>query len=265
MSAADDYLAVNRAAWDARTAQHLTSAFYDVDGWLAGATSLKDIELPLLGDVRGRRLLHLQCHFGQDTLSLARMGAEVTGLDLSPRAIEEARGLATRAELEAAFVEGDVYGAPGLIDGDFDVVFASYGTIGWLPDVDRWAAVVAHFLRPGGRLVFAEFHPVPWMLDAEFRELRYAYSSPVPIVEVEGTYTDVLAQAPQRMVTWNHGLADVIGALLRHGLRLEHFAEHDYSPYAIYGERGVEMTPGRWMIRGLERKLPLVYALVVTK
>ena len=209
------------------------------------------------------------------------MGAEVTGLDLSPRAIAEARELAARAGLAADFVEGDVYAAPGLIGGDFDVVFASYGAIGWLPDVDRWAAVVAHFLRPGGRLVFAEFHPVPWMLDADFRELTYAYSSPEPIVETEGTYADVSAHsasfptagsgragqahAPQEMVTWNHGLGDVIGALLRRGLRLEHFAEHDYSPYAIYGGRGVEVAPGRWMISGLERKLPLVYALVVTQ
>ena len=260
-----DYLELNRAAWDARTAQHLPSDFYNVEGWLAGATSLKEIELPLLGDVRGQRLLHLQCHFGQDTLSLARVGAEVTGLDLSPAAVATARALAGRAGLAARFVEGDVYAAPALIDGDFDVVFASYGAIGWLPDVERWADVVAHFLRPGGRLVFAEFHPMLWALDAEFRTVAHAYSSPEPIVEIEGTYTDVLAEAPQRMVTWNHGLANVIGALLRRGLRLAHFSEYDYSPYAIFGARGVEVAPGRHMVAGSERKLPLVYALVAER
>ena len=264
-----DYLALNRAAWDARTAQHLASAFYDVDGWLAGATSLRDIELPLLGDdLRGRRLLHLQCHFGQDTLSLARMGAEVTGLDLSPRAIAEARKLAGRAGLAATFVEGDVYSAPALIAGDFDLVFASYGTIGWLPDVRRWASVVAHFLRPGGRLVFAEFHPVLWTLDEGFTRFTYDYQGGAPIVETEGTYTDaptvdgqVLAQAPQQMVTWNHGLGEVVTALLAEGLTLTHLSEHDHSPFPIFGERGVEVAPGRHMIAGLERKLPLCYAL----
>ena len=264
-----DYLALNRAAWDARTAQHLHSDFYDVTGWLAGATSLKDIESPLLGDdLRGQRLLHLQCHFGQDTLSLARLGAEVTGVDLSPRAITEARLLAERAGLSATFVEGDVYAAPELVGGDFDIVFASYGTIGWLPDVRRWAKVVAQSLRPGGRLVFAEFHPVLWTLDAEFRHFAYDYQGAEPIVETEGTYTDapevdgqVLAQAPQRMVTWNHGLGEVIAALLAEGLALTHLSEYDHSPFPIFGERGVEVAPGRYMIEGLERKLPLCYAL----
>ena len=257
-----DYLPLNRAAWDARTAQHLPSDFYDVDGWLAGGTSLKHIELPLLGDLSGRRLLHLQCHFGQDTLSLARMGAAVTGLDLSPRAIEAARGLATRAGLAATFVEGDVYAAPELIEGTFDVVFASYGAIGWLPDVARWAAVVAHFLRPGGRLVFAEFHPVLWTLDADFRHFAHDYTGGGPIREAEGTYTDTEAPAvAQEMVTWNHGLGEVLTALLDQGLALTHFSEHDHSPFPIFGARGVEVAPGRHMVAGLERKLPLVYAL----
>ncbi len=256
-----DYLSLNRAAWDTRTQQHLCSTFYDVDGWLAGQTSLKGIELPLLGDLRGKSLLHLQCHFGQDTLSLARMGATVTGLDLSPRAIAEARLLATRAGLAATFVEGDVYSAPKLIDGTFDLVFASYGTIGWLPDIAHWASVVAHFLKPGGRLVFAEFHPVLWMLDADFAELKYAYAKTNPIVETEGTYTDVLAEAPQTMVTWNHSLSSVIGALLAEGLRLTHFSEYDYSPFPIFGEHGVEVEPGRHMVKGKEGVLPLVYAL----
>lgn len=260
------YLHTNRRAWDARTDQHLTSAFYDVPAFLAGGSTLTAIERPLLGRVAGQRVLHLQCHFGLDALSIARLGAEVTGLDFSPRAICEARRLAERAHLEAAFVEADVYAAPEHIDGDFDVVFASYGAIGWLPDVRRWARVVADFLRPGGRLVFAEFHPVTWMLDAQFRQVEYAYSSPAPIVETEGTYTDVAGDAVEHeMVTWNHGLAEVIGALLAEGLRLAHFSEYDYSPYAIYGERGVETAPGRHMVEGLEGKLPLVYALVATR
>ena len=258
-----DYLTTNRAAWDVRTAQHVTSDFYDVEGWLAGATSLKSIELELLGDVTGLRVLHLMCHFGQDTLSLKRLGAaSVVGLDLSPRAIAEARKLSERAGLEATFVEGDLYSAPERIDGQFDVVFMSYGTIGWLPDVEHWAEVVAGFVAPGGRFVFAEFHPALWMLDEDYRAIKYHYANHAPIVEEEGTYTDVAEEKPQAMVTWNHGLGEVIGALLGQGLSLKHFAEYDYSPYAIFGERGAELGPGEWGIKGIERKLPLVYSLV---
>ncbi len=259
-----DYLTLNRHAWDTRTQQHLKSEFYNVDAWLAGATSLKPIELPLLSDISGKSLLHLQCHFGQDTLSLARMGAHVTGLDLSPRAIAEARLLAQRAGLSAAFVEGDVYRAPILIEGKFDIVFASYGCIGWLPDIAHWASVVSHFVKAGGRFVFAEFHPVLWMLDADFADLKYAYAKTDPIVETEGTYTDVLAEAPQTMVTWNHSLSSVIAALMEEGLRLTHFNEYDYSPFPIFGKRGVEVAPGRHMVQGKEGLLPLVYALEMT-
>ena len=260
-----DYLNTNRRSWDVRVDQHLDSAFYGVEAWLAGETSLKPIEMALLGDVSGARTLHLQCHFGQDSLSLARMGAEVTGLDLSPRAVEEARRLAERAGLAATFVEGDVYAAPSIIDGDFDLVFTSYGTIGWLPDIRRWAQVVAHFVRPGGRFVFAEFHPVLWMLDENFAHIKYAYAKTDAIVTEEGSYADVLAEAPQTFVGWNHGLAEVIGALLAEGLRITHFSEYDYSPFGIFGEHGVEVARGRHMLRGREGIIPLVYALVAEK
>ena len=261
-----DYLELNRAAWDVRVDQHVDSDFYDVEGWLAGKTSLKGIELELLGDLTGLRVLHLMCHFGQDTLSLKRAGAAgVVGLDLSPRAIEEARRLAARAGLEATFVEGDFYRAPELIAGPFDVLFMSYGTIGWLPDIARWGEVVAGFLRPGGRFVFAEFHPALWMLDEEQARVKYRYFGGEPIVETEGTYTDVAEERPQQMMSWNHGLGEVVGALMARGLSLKHFAEYDYSPYAIFGERGVEMAPGEWGVAGSERMLPLVYSLVMQK
>ena len=203
------------------------------------------------------------CHFGQDTLTIKRMGAAaVTGLDLSPRAILEASKLAARANLDATFVEADLYNAPNVIDGQFDVVFMSYGTIGWLPDINRWAEVVASFLAPGGRFVFAEFHPALWMLDEQHQLVKYSYFNDAPIVDEEGTYTDVEEEQPQTMVTWNHGLGEVISALLDQKLTLTHFDEYDYSPYAIFGDRGVEMAPGQWGVKGSERKLPLVFSLV---
>ena len=274
-----DYLATNRKTWDTRTDQHIGSSFYDVKGWLAGNTSLNSIELEILGDIKGKKVLHLMCHFGMDTLSMARMGAEVTGLDLSPRAIEEANKLAYKAGLEATFVNGDVYSAPDLIDEKFDIVFMSYGTIGWLPDIRQWGRVVVDFLKPGGRFVFAEFHPALWMLDEEYQFVKYRYfTGSDPIIDTEGTYTDVKEEKLQTMVSWNHGLADVINALhdqqprAEHedprasaGLSLKHFEEYDYSPYPIFGEKEAVLAPGQWGIKGMERKLPLVYSLVMCK
>jgi len=149
------YLDKNRALWNARVAAHVNSDFYDMAGFRAGKSSLKPPELRLLGDLSGKSVLHLQCHFGQDTLSLARMGAEVTGLDFSDEAIRTARALAEELQLPASFVCGDLYDAPALLQRQYDVVFTSYGVIGWLPDLNRWAEVVASCLKPGGRFVFA--------------------------------------------------------------------------------------------------------------
>lgn len=259
----ENYLDINRRAWDVRAAQHLESDFYDVKSWLGGKSSLTEIELPLLHELDGKSLLHLQCHFGLDTLSLARLGAQVTGLDLSPRAITAAQQLSEEAKLKATFVEGDVYLAPQLIPDKFDLVFSSYGTIGWLPDIERWAQVIAHFIRPGGKLVFAEFHPALWMLDDTFESIQYSYFNGDQIEELAGTYTDVAEERPVQMISWNHGLAEVLTALMRQGLKVEHFQEYAYSPYNIFGDKGVELAPDRYAIKGLEGKLPLVYSLVM--
>ena len=265
-----DLIALNRAAWDVRTEQHVGSRFYDVEGWLAGADSLKAPERDLLGDVTGRRLLHLQCHFGQDTLSLARRGALATGVDLSGRAVARARELAARAGLAADFVEADVlradeHAALAPLVGACDVVFASYGTVGWLPDLAAWGRVVARFLRPGGRFVFAEFHPLAEMIGDEGLAVRYSYFGGAPTLETEGTYTDVAEERPMPTAYWDHPLSEVVQALLDAGLALETLREHDYSPYDLLGDRGVEASPGRWQLRGLEGKVPLAYSLAARR
>jgi len=155
-----EWFALNRASWNARTPVHLRSRFYDLEAFKAGQTSLKPIELEQVGDVRGKSLLHLQCHFGQDTLSWARLGARVTGLDLSDVAIAEARALASGLGIRARFVEGNVYDAPALLGGErFDVVFTSYGVVGWLPRLEPWARAIAASLAPGGTFHGVEFHP----------------------------------------------------------------------------------------------------------
>ncbi|HEY0897662.1 MAG TPA: class I SAM-dependent methyltransferase, partial [Sphingobacteriaceae bacterium] len=175
MDPLSDYIEINRQSWNNRTAAHLNSAFYDMPAFLEGKSSLKAIELKLLGDLKGKSALHLQCHFGQDTISLERLGATVTGVDLSDQAIESARSIAAQLGSGARFICCNVYDLADHLDGQFDVVFSSYGTISWLPDLAAWARLITRFLKPGGTFVFAEFHPVVWMFDDHFRQVRYNY------------------------------------------------------------------------------------------
>jgi 2-polyprenyl-3-methyl-5-hydroxy-6-metoxy-1,4-benzoquinol methylase len=256
---------VNRALWNARTRHHVGSKFYDVEGFLGGANSLGVHELDLLGDVRGKSLLHLQCHFGQDTLSLARMGALSTGLDFSNEAIAEARTLADRAGLHAEFVLANVLDPQPAFEDLFDIIFTSYGVLGWLPDLGPWARNIARWLRPGGRLVLVEFHPTVWMFNNEFTEVAYSYFNRERIVEVEqGTYADTAAPIALPAYTWNHALADPITALLQAGLRIDGFQELDGSPHDCFTNT-VRGADGLYRIRGMEGKLPMVYSVVASR
>lgn len=265
MNAEENYLEINRQSWNRRTDVHLTSEFYDVEGFLKGNTSLNSIELDLLGNIQGKSILHLQCHFGQDSISLQRLGAQVTGVDLSDRAIARANELAKQAGEGATFICSDIYELPAKLEQQFDIVFTSYGTIGWLPDLDKWAAVVSRFLKPGGRFVFAEFHPVVWMFDDAFEKIGYRYFNSGAIVETEsGTYADRDADIKGEYVMWNHGMAEVLNSLLKNGLELNKIEEYDYSPYNCF--RGtVEVETKKFRISHLEDKIPMVYALEAVK
>lgn len=257
-----NYAELNRRLWNAKTAYHVQSDFYDVAGFVAGKTPLNDIELNLLGDVAGQRVLHLQCHFGQDTLALARLGAHATGVDLADEAIAHARRLNQQLGLGAEFICADVYELPAHLHGQFDLVFTTYGVLGWLPDMDRWAAVVASCLRSGGRLVLVEFHPFVWMFDRGLSRIEYAYFNRETIVEQEtGTYADPAAPLRETSVSWNHSLSEVLGSLLRQGLEIEHFDEYDYSPYNCFA--GLEAAgERRYQFAHLPGKVPLVYSVV---
>lgn len=261
MSAHRDHFEANRALWNARTEAHWNSAFYDVRGFLEGKGTLNPYETDLLGDVRGRDLLHLQCHFGLDTLSLARLGANVTGLDLSDAAITKARELSERCGLPARFIEANVMDRIPALENAFDVVFSSYGTIGWLPELGAWARNIAAYLKPGGRFVFAEFHPAIWIFDDDFSTVRYSWFNREPIIETEtATYADHDARIGLPSYCWNHPLSDVLQNLMDAGLRLDAFQEFDGSPYDCF-RNTVPTADGRYMIRGMEGKLPMVYAL----
>ncbi|MGE8433516.1 class I SAM-dependent methyltransferase [Chryseobacterium joostei] len=265
MNSENNYLEINRNSWNNRTESHLKSEFYDLKGFLNGNTSLNDIELNLLGNLQGKSVLHLQCHFGQDTISLGRLGAEVTGVDLSDKAIESARQLAHETQSNANFICCDIYDLPNHLDKQFDIVYTSYGTIGWLPDLDKWAKVVSQFLKPDGQFIFVEFHPVVWMFDDNFETVGYRYFNSGAIIETEnGTYADRNAKITQSYVTWNHGLSEVMNSLIKNGLEINSLDEFDYSPYNCFNKT-IEFEPKKYRIEHLDNKIPMVYSVTATK
>ena len=257
----EDYIKLNKETWNNKTPYHINSDFYDVAGFLAGKNSLHKPELDLLGSVEGKKILHLQCHFGQDTISLNRMGAIVTGVDLSDKAIDFARELATTNKAEVTFICCDIYDLANHLSEDFDIVFTSYGTIGWLPDLDKWAEVIAQFLKPGGRFVMVDFHPVVWMFDAHFKEVAYNYFNVEEIVETfSGTYADRDAAITNTSINWNHSLSEIFQALLKKDLVLTHFDEFNYSPYNCFLETE-KIAEDKYVIKHLKEKIPMLYAI----
>lgn len=260
-----DYLENNRNAWNKRSELHFQSDFYDVEGFLKGKSSLNSIELGLLGDVKGKSVLHLQCHFGQDSISLSRLGADVTGVDLSDKAIELANELAKKDQSTAKFICCDVYDLPHHLEEKFDIVFTSYGTIGWLPDLDKWAKVVSHFLKPDGKFVFVEFHPYIWMYDDDLEKIQYNYFKDKAIIETkENSYTDGELAEIITNVSWNHALSEVVNSLIDNDLTIKSLDEFDYSPYDIFAD-SVEEEPGKFHVKKFGNKIPLVYSLLAKK
>lgn len=237
----DEYLEANRALWDSWTRINLQSRLYDVEAFAAGrAGDLDHIDRAGPGDVRGKSLLHLQCHFGLDTIRWAGHGATVTGVDFSAEAIAAARTLAARMGVAATFVHSDIHELPSRLDGCFDVVFTSHGVLGWLPDLERWAQVIAHFLSPGGIFYIVEAHPVLQLFDDRLKEpdlrLLYPYfhgREPVR-VEYDGCYSTPDAPIKSVEHSWLHKMSDIIGALVRAGLRIESFEEYPFLGWRFF-------------------------------
>ena len=230
------YFDTNKQLWDNKTPIHLKSDFYDLSGFKSGKSSLRKIELSELPDVKGKKILHAQCHFGQDTLSLERMGAHCTGVDLSPVSIEAARALAIEMQLDSKFILSNIYDLDRNCYEQFDMIYTSYGVITWLPDLDRWAQQLTARLAPGGLFYMAEFHPVIYMWEWEENKIKYNYfnhGKPYAYQE-EGTYADTNADISMKEYFWMHSLAAVMKALMDNGITITSFAEYDYSPYNIF-------------------------------
>ncbi|MEO0895979.1 MAG: class I SAM-dependent methyltransferase [Bacteroidota bacterium] len=260
------YFDENQASWDAKVDIHKDSSFYDIEGFKQGKSSLIGPEVNELGGVAGKSMLHLQCHFGMDTLSWARRGAKAVGVDFSPKAIELAKSLNMEEEHTAQFILSSVYDLKQHLSGQFDIIFTSYGTIGWLPDLDKWAEIVAYFLKPGGTFYMIDFHPVVWMLDeANMSDLKYSYFNKGVITTEEKTYTEN-AESHKSFTEhgWNHPTSDLLTSLSNQNLRLKFYHEFDYSTYDCFANI-VETGENQWQIKGKEGIVPMMYSLMMIK
>lgn len=227
----------NLKTWNTKVAVHAESEFYDLANFKKGKTSLNDYEIEGLGDISGKKLLHLQCHFGQDTLSLSRFAAKCTGVDISDKAIALAQQLNDELKLDAQFVCCNVLDTSKYVSEQFDIVFTSYGTIGWLPDLKPWAKMISERLKPGGFFYIVEFHPIAWMFDYTVSppNMKYGYHQKEAIYEeYEGTYADKSSKMLSKEYGWNHSLGEVISSLSEAGLHIKYLKEHDASPYDIF-------------------------------
>jgi SAM-dependent methyltransferase len=270
----DEALRKNRELWDAWTKIHVDSAFYDVPSFRNGVRPirLRDYEREEMGTVEGRTLLHLQCHFGLDTLSWARLGATVTGIDFSEEAIGAARALAAELGIAATFIASDLYRLPEVLDEQFDIVYTSRGVLGWLPDIAEWGRVAAQFVRPGGLLYVTEIHPVANVFESEGvapGELRLAYpywSHPDPLrFDVKGSYADPDARTEGLVeYGWNHSLGEIVTALVDAGLELAFLHEFDFVSWPV--DFLVQGDDDRWRLpKGSLGSLPLFFSLRATK
>jgi SAM-dependent methyltransferase len=270
---AERYIADNRVLWDEWTAIHEISAFYDLDGFRRGGVRLRPYEIEEIGPVAGKSLLHLQCHFGIDTLSWARLGARVTGADFSDVAVNLARRLAEEIGFpEARFVRSELYDLPAVLDDQFDVVYTSGGVLGWLPDIRRWAQVVAHFVRPGGRFYLAEIHPVAQAFENEGVEegqllLRYPYwehRQPLSL-PVKGSYADRTAAVEAKVEhSWDHGLGEIVTALIDAGLEIRALREYPFLHWQL--DFLTRAPDGTWRLPpSVEGELPLYFSILAVK
>ncbi len=271
-----DYREINGAYWDDRVPAHVASPEYSVERFVEDPTFLSDVvrfDLPRLGDIGGLDAVHLQCHIGTDTISLARLGARVTGVDLSEPALVEARKLAEAAGTDATFVQSELYSAPDALgEGRFDLVFTGIGALCWLPDIDRWARVVSSLLRPGGRLHIREGHPVIWSL-ADARpdgllvlDLPYFEQRDPVVWDEDGTYVATETLFTKNIThEWNHGLGEIVTALLGHGMQITRLEEHDSIPWEAFPGQMKEIGGGEWRIAERPERLPHSYTLQARK
>jgi ubiquinone/menaquinone biosynthesis C-methylase UbiE len=267
----DNHQKINLLNWNDRALIHAKSTFYDVDSFRAGRQTLRDIELSELPDVAGKSLLHLQCHFGMDTLSWAKLGANVTGIDFSDKAIDLAINLSDELGLNARFVQSNVYDLPQVLDEKFDIVFTSYGVLCWLNDLQKWANVIQHFLKPGGVFLIVEEHPLMFILDEACEpslvKIGYSYFSKEVLSFNDGhSYTGPEDKVENSLnYQWTHTLEEIISAVLKSGLQIQSFHEYPLVGYQKFNWL-VQDGNGWWRLPPeCKIDIPLLFSLKARK
>lgn len=269
MSIPGDYLQANQDLWDRWTVEHEKSPFYDLPGFRAGKDRLRSIELSELGDVSGKSLLHLQCHFGMDTLAWARRGALVTGVDLSPKSIDLARSLSQELDIPANFICSDIYQLPDKLSDNFDIVFTSYGVLHWLRDLQQWAMIIARFLKPNGIFYIVEDHPTFRMFTTE-EETKiklanpYFFAETPEQVEMTGSYATDNKGESACFYIWNHPLSEVVNSIIGAGIAIEFLHEFPYAARAKFPfmEKG---SDGWWRLPSQYVQIPFLFSLQARK
>ena len=264
MTTNNNYFKTNKATWNEKVKVHAKSDMYNLDNFKNGASSLMSYELKALGNVNGKTLLHLQCHFGQDTLSWSRLGATCIGVDLSDEGIKLAQNLNEELKLNAEFFCCNVLDTSEFVKDTFDIVFTSYGVIGWLPDLKPWGKMIAEKLNKGGTFYMVEFHPIVWMFDyLEGKPImKYGYMQDEVIYEeYEGTYANENSKMISKEYGWNHGLGEVVNALTEAGLHIEYLKEHDESPYDVLPDL-IETDSGMFVTK--DKLYPLIFEIKAT-
>ena len=266
-----DYMNGNRALWNEMTPIHARSAFYDVEGFKRGRITLGNIEREEVGDVSGKSLLHLQCHFGMDTLSWARLGANVTGADFSDEAIALARSLSQELDISARFIQANIYDLPDILDEQFDIVFTSQGALPWLPDIERWGQIVARYLKPGGTFYIIEGHPFVLLFDdapgITTYQIGYRYFQGPEPLKFEGggsDYADQSARLTHPSYEWIHSLGSIVTALSSAGLHLEFLHEFPFCAWQAlpFLEEGAD---GWWRAPEGMIPIPMTFSIKATK
>ena len=267
----DKHTKANRNLWDEWTLMHEGSKEYDVEGFLKGKQTLDSIEIRELGSVEGKSLLHLQCHFGLDTMSWARLGAKVTGVDFSEKAINLARKLSEQAGIDAEFIQSDIYNLPNVLSKQYDIVFTSEGVLVWLPDLKKWGQVISRYLKKGGKFYIREGHPFSKIFDDEIKtkefKIRYPYSTPDQPFHFRGseTYTESTRKIdPMDWYEWNHSVSEIINSLIEAGLRIDFFNEYTYISGKVLPFL-IQRSDGNWILPEDMGELPLQFSLMATK
>jgi len=256
---------MNRFNWNQKANINYHSEYYDVKKFKKTLCSLYPLDLKLLGDIKDKKILHLMCHFGMDTISMAYKGADVTGVDFSDDAIKFAKELSTEVGVQAKFICSNVYDILDVLKETFDIVYMTYGTIGWLPDLFKLAKIISNLLSKNGFYLLIDSHPIYWMMDST-GNIVYPYDSGEQAIEIkpEGTYTDKNARIEGVEYWWNHGISTIINTLISNNLQIQYFNEYNYASRKV-NEDVIRDSNGNWICPELENKYPLMFAVKAKK